>query len=115
MHLERLRKLTTELLSRLPLPALRRDPPMTWTKRVARLAARKAQVELIAKEIIEYRVMMGIQGDVLIGVLEVSTRFTESPDDVREAFRLLQAQGIAERSRFKDHWVLTQLELGSLC
>ena len=107
MHtLERLRQLTVELLGKLPLLGLGRYPPMPTTERLARLAAHNAQVEHLAQEIIKYRVMMDIPGDILIGTMEISTRFTESPDDVREAFRLLQAKGAAQHTEFKDRWVL---------
>ena len=102
--LGRLRQLTVELLGKLPLLGLRRRP--STTERFTPLAAHNAQVEQLAQEIIKYRVMMDIPGDILIGVMEISTRFTESPDDVREAFRLLQAKGAAQRTEFKDRWVL---------
>jgi hypothetical protein len=104
MQLESLRELAIELLDRLPLR--RSHPPMTQAERLARQAAHAAQVAQLAQEIVKYRVMMDIPGDILIGVREISTRFSEAPRDVIEAFLLLQAKGIAHPSEIKDRWVL---------
>ena len=103
--LERVGQVAVELLGKLPLSRLLRAP-MPETERLAQLFAHNTQIEQLAQEIIKYRVMMDVPGGILIAVMEISTRFTESPDDVREAFRLLHAKGTAQPTEFKDRWVL---------
>jgi len=43
-------------------------------------------------------------GDVLLEVPEVACRLRESPRRVRQSLRLLEANGIAEKTPSKDHW-----------
>ena len=96
-----LRCTTAKMLRRFALPGRHGNSRVSATERLTQFASHRTQAEHLAQEIVRCRVMMGIPGDVFIGVTEISTRFTESPDDVREAFNLLQANGVALRTKFK--------------
>ncbi len=106
MHLEHLRELAVEAVSRLPLPGLRHTLQLKQAEWNARSASHKARVEDLAREIAAYRDMMDITGDILIGVPEAACRFRESKGDARAALRLLEARGLARRTEFKDRWTL---------
>lgn len=76
----------------------------------------RIQIEQLARRIRDYGRMNGMTSrPVLIRVPEMAARFRESPRNVRESLKLLEAQGIAERAYSKDHWELSeQLEAPSL-
>jgi hypothetical protein len=101
MSLERLHHTVAEILRGFVLPGRRGNPRVSAAERLTQFASHRTRVEHLAQEIIKCRVMMGTPGDVFIGVTEISTRFAESPDDVQEAFNLLQTNGVAQRTKYK--------------
>jgi len=105
VSLEHLRKLT-DALSKMRLKGQPRDSLMTRMRQVLIPTSSSALIGQLAREICKYRAMMEVEGYILISVTEIETRFGESRQDVREAFRLLQASGIAKRTEFKDRWAL---------
>ena len=106
MSLEHLRELAVEAVSRLPLSGRRQTLRLKQAEWTARSASHKTRVEDLAWEIVEYRDMMNITGAILIGVPEVACRFRESTGDARAALCLLEANGLARRTEFRDRWAL---------
>ena len=88
---KRLLQLAAELLERWSL--LPQHPTM-------------AQVEQLAQEIVAYRAVMNVSGYILVSVPEVVSRFSEPPRVAREALRLLESQGVAIHTEFRDRWAV---------
>lgn len=78
ISLGHLRTFTAALLSKMPLTGQRRDSLMTQMRRMRNPNSNSARIEQLAQEIVNYRVMMDIDGHILTNVPEIETRFGES-------------------------------------
>ena len=79
-----------------------RVAPLGWGRRS------QAESANLAREIVEYGQMNASGAKVVvIEVGEVAFRLREPARAVRQSLRLLEAEGMAERTNSKDHWKLT--------